>query len=363
MGKKYVISFLIFIISVCAERAEAIFCFERIYLLINTDNSCSGSTGTIPPPVIGCGDPQLVDSGNCAEIWEFCCDEAIVNNYEDVSNQMQIITGVTFGEEAVAAEAAFDNFIANIPEDICYTGYQKSGFMAGYVYETYLDVGDTSEVNLSMWKRVACSKSGVGDLIPIQSISGSGGSGGLTQQETTDAVRSAIDTSTGVSGIQTTLNSIDSKTGTGSGGTGLNQAQTTQAVSDGLNNSLGTAPSSLGVGTGVSKTITISKDLQNDWIGPRYETGDLPDRNIIDFKNRFENFFDSMKSTNDFFQRFTLSPLADVPGGSSAFSFSAGRFGNINFDFAQYGSVFNYIKGFVLLLGSYLALRVMVLKR
>jgi len=42
---------------------------------------------------------------------------------------------------------------------------------------------------------------------------------------------------------------------------------------------------------------------------------------------------------------------------------SFGSFGTVDFDLARYESTYSYVRGFLLLLGSYLAVRIVVLKR
>jgi hypothetical protein len=89
----------------------------------------------------------------------------------------------------------------------------------------------------------------------------------------------------------------------------------------------------------------------------------LSSHSIIDFTNLVSTFVSDVKQA-PLFSTFSLSGLSAVPGGgSSSMPINFGSYGIINFDLQNYSGVFGAIKGVVLLLGSYLAVRVVILKR
>ncbi|MBT9175522.1 MAG: hypothetical protein DDT22_01201 [candidate division WS2 bacterium] len=111
-------------------------------------------------------------------------------------------------------------------------------------------------------------------------------------------------------------------------------------------------------GTGGALTVTPSSPAGQ----PAYMSSRLPLSDTINFQERFSTFFNDMKAS-PLFSGFSLSPLGEISGGSPVYTFSAGQYGNVSFDLSDYDVVFAIIKGFVLLLGSFLTVRIVILKR
>ncbi|MBI4690420.1 MAG: hypothetical protein HY754_09175 [Nitrospirae bacterium] len=82
----------------------------------------------------------------------------------------------------------------------------------------------------------------------------------------------------------------------------------------------------------------------------------------INFSNRTSSFFDTVKQS-PLFSKFALGELGNIVSGASQMSVSFGSYGNVNFDFATYDATYNYVKGFLLLLASYVAVRIVILRR
>lgn len=91
-----------------------------------------------------------------------------------------------------------------------------------------------------------------------------------------------------------------------------------------------------------------------------YSNVDLP--SVGDFGSLFSAFFADVRASQ-MFSTFTLSGLAPSGSGSPSYTLDFGSYGTHDFDFSNYSTAFNIIKGFMLLLASYLAVRVVVLKR
>lgn len=91
-----------------------------------------------------------------------------------------------------------------------------------------------------------------------------------------------------------------------------------------------------------------------------YSNGNLP--TVGNFGDLFTQFANQMKTT-PLFSTFTLSGLSPSGTGVSTYAINAGSYGSHNIDLADYATSLNIVKGIVLLLGSYLAVRIVVLKR
>lgn len=378
-------SFFFVVFFICLSSSVYAAVFDKIVLRVNySDSSCpKDSPPTTTTPIAlgildtGCSDAPatLVAFSNCVAVYSLACNVAI---YDDVAYSLQTVTGVPFGQETTAAQTTFENFVSSVQSKTCGDGYVADGYLAGYVYETKTDVTTGSvNVDVSMWKRTVCSTLGNGTLTPIGSLSG-GSSGGTSidyaQMQT--AVQGALDNSTaladiatgtdgissGVSGLGTQLTgldslltSIDSKIGSG---TGLTQAETQAAVAGGVGDALGTSPGGIALTPGTPPSIPTVYEKKS-----AYLISEIDDLMSLDFTARFNQFITDMKATPLFSKVLSLSDLADVSGGASVLQVSFGSFGDVNFDLANYAGTYNYIKGFLLLLGSYLMIRIIVLKR
>lgn len=342
------------------------------------------------PDATHCDGGTWTDAGGCVNVMTFCCDDAI-ENYEHDNHEIIVVAGVPFGQEKDAAKLAFDAFVAS-PSTACASGFTQAGFMAGYAFDSELSSsGNLVDLYLSSWKQTLCSKSGSGNIIPVSQLpGGSGSGGGLTQAETAAAVTtgvSALDTqmqtlNSKIDSTNQLLTSIDSKTSSGgsgvdyglmsgsitsgvnssvlsskldqiitntASGSGLTQPEATQAVKDGLDSAVGITSDSLGM---------------SPYTKPgAYTNPEFSSFGSFDFGSRINTFVAEVKTT-PLVSNFTLTGLADVPvSGVSTLPLSLGTFGNVNFDFSTYAGTYNYIKGFLLLLSSYLAVRIIILKR
>ncbi|MBT9168235.1 MAG: hypothetical protein DDT19_01580 [Syntrophomonadaceae bacterium] len=320
-----------------------------------------------PPPQFSpdathCTLGEFIDAGNCTVAIRYCCTEAI-EHYNDFVRRVVVLTGVPFGQDYEAASLALNNFVAETATKQCAPGYQRVGFSAGVVYDFEQVTSDSVDVFASLWNRILCSKSGQGEMIPIGNI-GAGGAGGydVTYRAVGDALRD--------SGVPGSVANIENLLLPGSGGAlddvsallteirdkpagvggGLSVSDTALAVDRGLRSAL--------QGSGGVVTVTPSFPVDQ----PAYTSLRLPLSDTINFQERFSTFFNDMKAT-PLFSSFGLSPLGDISGGSSIYVFSAGQYGDVSFDLSDYDVVFAVVKGFVLLLGSFLTVRIVILKR
>lgn len=112
----------------------------------------------------------------------------------------------------------------------------------------------------------------------------------------------------------------------------------------------------------ISETSTTSPSAGSfDVTKPgSYSNSALPE--VGDFGTLFSEFFADVQGTQ-LFSTFSLSGLAPSGSGSSSYSLDFGNYGTHDFNLANYSTALNIIKGFMLLLASYLAVRVVVLKR
>lgn len=381
----------IFFLLMLSESFAITTCGDRIMLTIAVDSTCAHSpapTCMVPP---GCSSAVLKDNLGCVAVCTVCCENPI--STEQTVYGSNTIVDVPFGTEDQAASLALQSWLASASTPVCPEGYRKTGENTGAAYESFLAANSSnSEVDIDYWVRAACTSESSGSSIPLGDLTGgSGGSGGLTQAETAAAVTtgvSALDSqlqalNSKIDSTNQLLTSIDSKTGSGGSGVdyglmsgsvtsgvnnsvlsskldqlitnttggitgGLTQAQTTAAVQAGLDNSAGVTPNSLGMDSYAKPGV--------------YSSTEFSSFGSFDFGSRINTFVADVK-TAPLFSSFTLSGLADTPAGVSAMPVSLGSFGVANFDFATYAGVYNYIKGFLLLLGSYLAVRIVVLKR
>lgn len=341
------------------------------------------------------GTATLSTYSNCMAIYNLVCTDSC-ETYQPSDYKFQTVINVASGFEGASAIAAQNAFLA-IPLDPaipkCASSYINGGWISYFIYESFIDpVTNSISVDVSSYRDFVCSKTGIGTFTPISVLSGSGSGVGLTQAETAAAVI------TGVAALDTqlqalnsklaitnqTLSSIDSKTGlggsvvdyglmsgsvttgvnnsvlsskldqlilntaSGSGSGGLTELQTASAVQAGLNNAAGLTSGSLGMAAYKKPVSYINTEFSSF--------------GSFNFGSRINTFVTDVK-TAPLFSSFTLGGLAATPAGVSSMPVSFGSFGTANFDLATYAGVYDYIKGFLLLLGSYLAVRIVVLKR
>lgn len=353
--KKLLISFFIFLFAVPAYGTN----FQKIVLRVQySDSSCpkTAPDSSVAPAAIGVtdclsGTATLQAFSNCVAVYSVTCDVLV---YDDVAYSFQTVTGVTFGQEATAAQSAFESFVSSVQSKTCGDGYIADGYLAGYVYETMTDVTAGSiTVDVSMWKRTVCSTLGNGELTPIGSLSGgSAGGTSIDYAQMKTAMQDALDASTALADIATGISDISSTGG------GITQDQTRAAVADGVGDALGASPGGLGLIPGTSPSAPVVYQKKS-----AYLISEIDSLVSLDFTSRFTQFITDMKATPLFSTVSSLSGLANTPAGGSVLQVSFGNFGNVNFDLANYAGTYNYVKGFLLLLASYLMIRIIVLKR
>lgn len=320
---------------------------------------------------IGCDDT----SGNHSEdrvpamTIAVCCSDKTARDtvgatgYEKSLLDNALVTGVPLGGEKQAAEDYCTDLFTNpaYPYPDPDAGYIRTDGLAGYAYDATMSGSSNTQVDVSVvcWKRGGYTKSG-GNVIPLEDIGTGGGGGGtsIDYVQLKASVQGAIDDATGVSDIKALLTDIKTNTESGTGG-GLTADQMRFAVSGGVGDAIGTASGSVPAFSGVTPSI----DPLSSYSTPAAYTNDrLPLLDSINFTQRVSDFYTDMKNA-PLFSSLSLSPLSDVGSGTSSMPVSFGSFGTVNFDLANYAGTYNYIKGFLLLLGSYIALRVIILRR
>lgn len=199
-------------------------------------------------------------------------------------------------------------------------------------------------------------------LVPVApSLSGSGSSGSTggyrpgaevsveDSSTTTTSISDGTNTETTTTTTNTTVNpdgtSTETKTSALSYCVDLN--------SDGISDLSGRK---------CDETITETTTSSSYDVIPKtaYSNGSLPE--VGNFGSLFTDFAADVRATQ-LFSTFSLSGLAPVGSGSSSYTLDFGSYGTHNFNLANYSTALNIIKGFMLLLASYLAVRVVVLKR
>lgn len=345
-------------------------CYSVVVLdFVQGGGSCSQDPPVNPPSlpsnsacsVIG----ELVSYGNCTAVYRYCCDMTAVNQYENDIRMSYVVTGIGFGQEPTAAQTTFDQFMTEQAPGGCADNYSPAGFLAGFAYDTSMNLnGQSSDIGLSAWKRTLCAKAGQGEVIPLSSLSGGSGSGSgsytdfLNALNNSDAlaaiydVRALLSAGDGSPLLSTTndwLSQILAKP-VGAGGGGLSLSDTTLAVKSGILEALGEP---------IGDMVIVQREPV---VQQAYKNSSLPLSDTINFQERFTTFFNDMKST-PLFTNFGLAELGNVGGGQSVMAINFGSYGTVNFDLNNYSGVFGAIKGVVLLLGSYLAVRAVTMKR
>lgn len=339
---------------------------------INYADYWSAFTYETPPCAylwVGCDDT----SGNHSEdrvpamTITVCCankstrDTVGATGYEKSLLDSALITGVSMGGEKQAAEGyctdLFTNPIYPYPDPD--TGYIRTDGLAGYAYDATMSGSSNTEVDVNVvcWKRGGYTKSG-GNVVPLENINTGGGGTSIDYAQFKTSVQGAINDATGVSDIKALLTDIKTNTEGGSGG-GLTADQVRSAVAGGVGDAVGTASGSVSGFSGVTPSIN---PLSSYNAPTPYTNNRLPLLENINFTQRISDFYTDMKNA-PLFSALSLTPLSSVGAGTSSMAVSFGSFGSVNFDLANYAGTYNYIKGFLLLLGSYVALRVIILRR
>ncbi len=187
---------------------------------------------------------------------------------------------------------------------------------------------------------------------------------GSTSTATTNTNGSTSTTLTGGGTTQTTSTYSSGLTTTavssgGSGGTSITAGS-------------GSGSGSGGTGTG-GGTVKIDPETQsavapNVSDKPAYNDSRLSGadgKTFGDFGKLFSDFSTGVKSTQ-LFSKFNFNQFSTSISGSASspkYAIDFGRYGNHDFDMSRYDSGLYIIKGFILVLASYLATRIVILKR
>lgn len=186
--------------------------------------------------------------------------------------------------------------------------------------------------------------------------------GGQTETTTTSTTTTTTADGTITSTTTSITNCIDADLDGKSDISGLPcSGSTTTTSTDTIDTSSGMDYSSDGSSTGSIDGGGSSSASYPSLSAPgSYTNASMPE--VGDFSILFSDFFDSVQAL-PMFSTFTLDSMAPSGSGTSSYAIDFGRFGSPNLDLSDYSTALDIIKGFMLVLGSYLAVRVVVLKR
>lgn len=307
------------------------------------------------------GSMQVTDM-SCPDPTEASLNFILTNVGTAVTEQS--INGVQMGTESVVARDAFNTFVNGTALPTCPSPYLAGASGDGYIFSTSAAVdGVGSDIHLTMWRRVDCSSSGSsGSLTPIGGIGGgSGGSGG----------GSATDmgpTNTLITQSNTLLTDINTKLSapSGGGGTATDMTATNELLT--------------GIDTGIKGTGGTNEllgDVKNSLSGPStlpsapassvpapytspYLTDHIPTSD--DYVSEFNSFKTKMETTTFYGLIHTFFNVPAIGGGSSVFSFNAGKLGNHSYDFSSWGGIMALLRGLVIIAFGAAAMRILFLK-
>jgi hypothetical protein len=176
---------------------------------------------------------------------------------------------------------------------------------------------------------------------------GTGGTGGGTTSNTTINNTYSNSTGTNVTGTGGTSNTV-STNGTG---TGTSTSISTQSTS-----------SSGGVQSQQTSTTQYNTTYPQVGTTTPYSNGSLP--TVGDFGTLFTDFTNHVKES-PLFSQFSLNQMSPSGEGNSVFSMDMGRFGmqSVDLSTGASGQALSIIRGFVLLVAGFIAIRVVILKR
>lgn len=274
------------------------------------------------------------------------------DNFEGAVTGSANLVGVDLNVVSDSANAAYNTWFDGTGNPTCPTGSHLGSISSGYIKKENTGVvAGTADVSLAYYKRAVCTTDGspAGTLAPISELFSGSGSG------------SGSGTSTDMTATNSLLTEIrDNTVGGGSGGTPVDLTPVTTGLSnvqgqvsdvgtkiDGLSSKLDGVYTG-GDGSGKSPA-TIDKTTKETEFLDNAET-------------EFTGFQTSVKGTALYNSIGTF--FNGVPsGGSSVFSVNAGQFGNHTIDLAEFSSVWNVIKALVLIVCSYVAIKIIFLGR
>jgi len=351
------------LLAVCPFLASAE-CHYEIALMITPANG--SPCGTAPTALdVALPNPSCtgrISDHNChSYVREICCPLEVLNKYRDDKYGYMTLSGVTLGEESIAAQAAFDIYKTGTTLNPPSADFQLTGEFEGFIYSS--DTPASSgfvDVNVTMWKRGYYTRAGTasGTTVPIENLGSSGGaSGGLTQAQAKAAFLEALQTD-GLTGIQNAVDAaIAGKLGadsikqaflealqeSGISGGGLDQAEAEQAFEQALEHALA------GVYSG------------GDASGKEpYQLGSKQRA----FADVFGNFKTAMQSTSLFNMQSNFFGGLSGASSSSVIAFGTSTYGSHTVDFSAepWSSVFAVLRGIIMVVLSYVSLKILILK-
>lgn len=361
------ISFLFVVLLYSPAYAQLCYDNTLLYILVEGSTCISGDStepwpGELPT---NCTIQTAVVSQGCLFIkYNICCDSE-QSKYEDSVVDVTMVT-VPIDQERQAAEAAFDTWKAQ-PTSLksCALSYYQVGSIKTMKYDVYPSESTpgSSDVYVGFRSRTFCSKStGFSNYsvipLPVVNPGGSGGSVDMTQTNTLLST-----TNTSIENVNTSVQTLGSK---------LDSVNT--SVSS-VNNTLNTVNSSVQTLGSKLDSVNTSLDSLN---GGTYTGGDgsgQTDSGRIDAAKsstetsllnngatQFQSFITDAKNTR--FASMIGAFFNGAPtGGCSTMSVSAGRLGTHTIDFSAYNAVWTIMKALVLIMFSYVSIKIMFLGR
>lgn len=377
----------LFFFCVLLSSANAQQCYDSNLLFLDESGSCTPGVyadsypGSLPT---NCSVQTASISDGCLYVsFHICCDME-QQKYQDSLIDVTMVTVPVDSEEA-AADAAYDAWKSQASSyKSCASGYFQSGTFSAMKYSFYPSetVPGSSAVFLGLRSRTLCNKSSGGfsnySVQPLPTVGGgSGGGGTATDMGPTNTL---------ITQSNTLLTDINTKLSAPSGGgTATDMTQTNSLLNDIKTNTAGggsstdmTATNNLltGIDTGIKGTGGTNEllgDVKNSLSGPStlpsapassvpapYTSPHLTDHipTSDDYVSEFNSFKTKMENT-------TLYGLIGkffkptIGGGSSVFSFNAGKFGNHSYDFSSWGGIMSLLRGLVIIAFGAVAMRIL----
>lgn len=299
----------------------------------------------------------LITPVTCPDV--FTPDPSLI--FSNVGNTVGtiVLNSVPLGTEGTAARDAFLTWNTTSLVPNCPTPYVRGATGEGYAFTSTMSPTNPSlsDLNITVWKRSDCSPTGASTtLTPIPSLGG----GGSTDMTATNNLLTQIQSNT--SGL-VSPGAIDVNIVSGGGGGGGSTDMTA------TNNLIAATNTGIaGVGSSID---AMSAKFDGVYTGGDGSGQPVP---VIDKTGKETAFLDSsLIGYNDFQASVKSTPLYNslgtffngVPsvGGISTFTVSAGRLGSHSIDLSSYGTVWNIIKALVLIVCSYVSVKIIFLGR
>jgi len=253
-------------------------------------------------------------------------------------------TDAVFGSELDIAQQIYDSSAPSLQAPVCDTndGFVDTGQATGYTWDFQLtDEAGNGRLVVDVWKRTFCTKTGTGTITPIDSITGTGSTTGISKQDIQDAMVAAMKTDN-LTGIQQAVQNgvaaglspdqirqafLQALQQWGGGTGGITQAQAQQAFQDAMKTYIGD-PSQY--------TDTSS------WNQTIYSTGgsvwDLPQSQFQEMQgySLYGSLSDAFMNWNPLASVFSGNSLVEAEGSSDACSPNVSLFGgDVHVDFSS----------------------------